>query len=138
MTDSILQKYTGRKPAEAELLNGVLDSDGLDDLGAFGLLRGIWDRAIMLEFRRKDGNSLALAYAWLESAAFDPSEGITLQLGNRKIRLIGRNLNQAGPHGLGLFTAITRHRVQWIQEADEPTILQATDSATLIERIAWE
>jgi len=137
MTDSILQKYTGRKPVEAESVNGSPEPDGLDDLGAFGLLRGIRDRAIMLEFRKKDGNSQALAYAWLESAAFDPSEGITLQLGSRKIRLVGRNLNQAGPNGLGLFTAITRHRVLWIQEADEPAILQALDSATLIERIEW-
>lgn len=137
MTDSILQKYTSRKPLEAEPVNSSPEPEGLDDLGAFGLLRGIRDRAIMLEFRRKDGNSLALAYAWLESAAFDPSEGITLQLGSRKVRLIGRNLNQAGPNGLGLFTAITRHRVLWIQEADEPAILQAVDSATLIERIEW-
>lgn len=137
MTDSILQKYTSRKPLEAEPVNGSLEPEGLDDLGAFGLLRGIRDRAIMLEFRRKDGNSLALAYAWLESAGFDPSEGITLQLGSRKVRLIGRNLNQAGPNGLGLFAAIIRHRVLWIQEADEPAILQAVDSATLIERIEW-
>lgn len=137
MTDSILQKYTGRKPLDAEPVNGSAEPDGLDDLGAFGLLRGIRDRAIMLEFRRKDGNSLALAYAWLESAACDPSEGITLQFGSRKIRLLGRNLNQAGPNGLGLFTAITRHRVLWIQEADEPALLQSADSATVIERIEW-
>jgi len=137
MIDSILQKYTGRKPLESEPVNGVSEPDGLDDLGAFGLLRGIRDRAIMLEFRRKDGNVRALAYAWLESAEFDPSEGITLQFGNRKIRLIGRNLNQVGLTGLGLFTAITRHRVLWIQEADEPAFLQTVDTATVIERIEW-
>lgn len=137
MTDSILQKYTGRKPTEAEPLNGSVEPDGLDDLGAFGLLRGIRDRAIMLEFRRKDGNVRALAYAWLESAEFDPSEGISLQFGSRKIRLIGRNLNLAEPSGIGLFTAITRHRVSWVQEADEPAFLQAVDTATVIERIEW-
>jgi len=134
MTDSILQKYTGRKSLDAESVNGLTESDGWDDLGAFGLLRGIRDRAIMLEFRKKDGNLLALAYAWLESVEFDPSEGITLQFGSRKIRLIGRNLNQTGT---GLLSAITRHRLLWVQEADEPAILQASASQTVIERLEW-
>jgi len=137
MTDSILEKYTGRRPVETNPQNGSPDEEGLDNLGAFGLLRGIRDRAIMLEFRKKDGNALALAYAWLESAEFDPSEGITLQFGSRKIRLIGRNLNLVGPSGIGLFTAITRHRASWVQEADEPMSWQAGENSTVIERIEW-
>jgi hypothetical protein len=45
------------------------------DLGAFGFLRGVRDRAVMLELRWKDGSVVAFAYAWLERAGFDPSEG---------------------------------------------------------------
>ena len=43
------------------------------DLGAFGWLRGVHERAAMLELRRKDGSIVAFAYHWLERAEFDPS-----------------------------------------------------------------
>ena len=56
-------------------------------------MRGVRDRAIMLELRRKNGNVLAIGYGWLERAEFDPSEGITLHLVGQKIRIKGRNLN---------------------------------------------
>jgi hypothetical protein len=34
-----------------------------------------------------------------------------------------------------LFAGILRHRVPWIQEADEPTILEAAKDAVVIEEV---
>ncbi len=92
-------------PTDIDLLDRHLPShtalparESEDDpvnLGAFGWLRGVRDRAVMPELRRKDG-SVALAYAWLERADFDPSQGITLKFGAEKVKITGRNLNAEG------------------------------------------
>jgi len=134
MKDSVLHKYTGGKQAPAETTL-VDEGDGLDDLGAFGFLRGIRDRAIMLEFRHRDGSVTALGYAWLSKSVFDPSEGITLHFGAETVKISGRNLNSEVRSNLRLYSAIVRHRVPWIQEADEPTALEAPREATVIEGI---
>jgi len=138
MTDRILQKYAGgRTPdagSDAELPDDV---DASDDLGSFGWLRGTRDRAVMLELRKKAGNALAVSYGWLERVEFDPSEGITLHLGGQKITIKGRNLNGETRPQVRLFNGICRHRVSWIQEADQPADLRADAGATLIESIVW-
>jgi hypothetical protein len=36
-----------------------------------------------------------------------------------------------------LFQGIVRHRVPWIQEADQASRLQANAQATVIEAIEW-
>jgi hypothetical protein len=134
MCDKILQKYTG-KSGEKFSESGATDEPEIaDDLGAFGWLRGR-DRAIMLELRKKNGNILAIGYSWLERVEFDPSEGITLHVVGQTIRIKGRNLNGEARPNVRLFQGITRHKVPWIQEADEPAELQADKSATVIERI---
>ena len=46
---------------------------------AFGYLRGIRDRALTLEFRFADGNSLAFPYSWLGPVKYNPSAGVLLQ-----------------------------------------------------------
>lgn len=61
MTDSVLQRFAVRSNDNLEQ-----SEEELDDLGTFGWLRGTRDRAIMLELRKKDGNVLAVAYAWLD------------------------------------------------------------------------
>lgn len=136
MTDkTILQKYTpriGDPPA-----GDAIDVDAVDDLGSFGWLRGIRDRAVMLELRKKDGNVLAVGYGWLERVEFNPSDGITLSMVGQKIRIQGRNLNAEVRPLVRLFEGITRHRVPWIQEADEPTAMEADAAAMLIEKIDW-
>lgn len=131
---SLLQKYVNQKgdsPAETG------SEPEPDDLGAFGLLRGTRERAIMLELRKKNGNVRAIGYAWLERAEFDPSGEITLVAAGQKIRLIGRNLNAEIRPNVRLYQGITRHRVIWVQEADEPASMQAGKGETLIERIEW-
>ena len=135
MKDSLLHKYAGGRDKEAveEARDEVED---LDDLQAFGLLRGIRDRAIMLELRHKDGNIDAFPYAWLSKASLDPSEGITLRFGAETVKITGRNLNAEARPNVRLFAAIVRHRVPWIQEADGPTMLSTHRQAVVVvERI---
>ncbi len=78
----------------------------------------------MLEIRHRDGHITAFSYNVFDRAKFDPSDGIILKFAGAQVRIIGRNLNaEARPH-LRLFEGITRHRVSWIQEADEPTAME--------------
>jgi len=111
------------------------DADAPQDLGAFGWLRGVRDRAVMLELRHKDGGIVAFPYAWLERADFDPSEGITLKFGAEKIKITGRNLNGEARPNVRLFDGIVRQRVPWVQEADQAAAMEAAEKATVIERI---
>lgn len=132
MTDSILDRLVTRGDESSPRRNE--DTDSLEDLHAFGWLRGIRDRALMLELRLRTGNSICLGYPWLERAEFDPSEGIVLQFGGRTIRIIGRNLNFEVRPSIRLFAGIIRHRVPWIQESefgDEANV--AKDSAFIEE-----
>jgi hypothetical protein len=61
---------------------------------------------------------------------FRPGVGIAMGIN-------GRNLNAAVRPNVRLFQGITRHKVAWIQEADGPTAMQASKSATVIEKIEW-
>jgi hypothetical protein len=131
MRDSVLNKFVTRLPEPEATV--AAESDELDDLGTFGYLRGVRDRAIMLELRHRSGNVTALGYAWLERAEFNPSEGITLHFSGKTIRITGRNLNAEVRPNVRLFAAILRHRVPWIQEAGSAAVMEAKKNATIIE-----
>jgi len=139
MTDRLLQRYTGNgRRAEEPFENGLApETDAADDFGAFGWLRGIRERAVMLELRRKDGNILAVGYGFLDKVAFDPSEGITLSVAGQKIRLKGRNLNAEVRPTIRLFEGIARHRIPWIREADHHEGLTAADGAPVVDGMDW-
>ena len=113
MTDSVLTKYT-RKPDDS---GEATEAD--DDLGSFGWLRGMRERAVMLELRDKDGNITAIGYAYIEKMEFDPSAGITLHALGKVIKIQGRNLNTEVRSNVRLFQGLTRHRVPWVQEEIE-------------------
>ena len=135
MTDSILSRYTNRRPEDiVESL--PLDAEGTDDFGSFGWLRGVRDRAVMLELRLKNGNIIALGYSWLDRAECNPSQGITLHFGNQTITVTGRNLNAETRPNVRLFDGLIRHRVPWIQEAGLATVLHAQAGATIVDAIA--
>lgn len=106
-----------------------------DDLGAFGWLRGQRERSVMLELRRRSGNIIGLGYSWLERAEFDPSQGITLYFLGKTVKLTGSNLNAEARPNVRLFNGILRHRVPWIQEADQVTAMRSAKDAIVIERI---
>ena len=132
MNSNLLDRHLPSRPA---LTPRETEEETPEDLGAFGWLRGVRDRAVMLELRRKDGSAVALAYAWLERAEFDPSHGITLKFGVDKVKITGRNLNAEARPNVRLFAGIVRHRVPWIQEADRPAAMAAGREAVVIERI---
>lgn len=116
----------------------LAEGDLADDLGCFGWLRGVRERAIMLELRKRSGDVLALGYAWLESVAFDPSIGITLAFPGRRVFIKGRNLGAPVRPNVRLFDGVIRHRVPWIREMDtaESTTVATVDQI-VIESITW-
>ena len=136
MNDSLFKQFSTRAlhaaaPAEAE-------SDAFDDFGAFSFLRGVRDRALMLELRKKDGSVTALGYSWLERVEFDPSEGLTLHFGSQKVRIVGRNLGSEARPNVRLLDGLVRHRVPWIREAGEPEVMKAAPANVVIEEISIE
>jgi len=138
MSDSaVLQRYVTGRESRLGIPAEHAETDACDDLGAFGWMRGIRDRAVSLELRRKDGSILAIGYGWLERIEFDPSEGITLSAGGQKIRIKGRNLNTEVRPSVRLFEGIARHRVPWMREADRAAVMEAKANATIIDSIEW-
>lgn len=131
--ETLLERYIGGRDARA---NEQPDSD-CADCRAFGWLRGVRDFARMLELRRRDGNIVAVDYARLERAEYNPSEGITLTVGGQTIRIKGRNLNAEVRPSVRLFEGITRHRVSFIREADRSAGLQAGERETVVDAIEW-
>ena len=136
MNDSVLARFTGKRSDESPAA-GIADAEELDDYASFGFLRGTRDRALMLELRKKDGTVQAVGYAWLERAEFDTSIGITLHVAGRTVRIKGRDLNGEIRPNVRLFQGITRHRVPWIQEADNATTMESRGKGLLVESIEW-
>jgi hypothetical protein len=134
MSDSILQKYAARN-GEPGPDGAGSEGDASEDLGAFGWLRGLRDRSIMLELRRKSGNVTAIGYGWIERIDFDPSEGITLHALGQKFRIKGRNLNTEVRPTIRLFEGICRHRVPWIRESDDAGKIAKGKNETVVEAI---
>jgi hypothetical protein len=134
MKGSVLEKFAVNKSVDAVAAQSG-EAEGFDDFGSFGWLRGTRDRAIMLELRRRDGSVTAFGYAWLKKATFDPSGDIVLDFSGETVKITGRNLNAEAKANVRLLSGIARHRVPWIQEADQATEMEAPNSATVIEGI---
>jgi hypothetical protein len=132
MSDSVLKRYMTPQTPREESFN-VGEEEGEDDLGSFGWLRGVRDRAIMLELRRKDGSSIAFDYGWLRKIKYDPSEGIMLDFGGEAVQILGRNLNHEVRPNVQLLRGLHARRVPWIQEAPDAQRLKASGDATIIE-----
>ena len=120
-------------PISPEVGSGLVD-----DHGSFGWLRNDRDRAVMLEIRHATGEITAFSYPLLESAKFDPSQGITLNFSGTTVKLVGRNLNADFRPGVRLFEGLTRHRVLWVQEADETSTAESLETDVLVEDITVE
>jgi hypothetical protein len=120
-----------------ESLSRETDEDLPDNLGCFGWLRGVRERSVMLELRRKNGCILAIGYAWVERLAFDPSTGITLHAAGLQVRIIGRNLNGTAVPGPRLFEGLARHRVPWICELSELDRFTVNAQSCIVDAIEW-
>lgn len=137
MNTKLLEKYANKKTNGTGSTADEAGGEEADDYSVFGWLRGIRDKALMLELRKKDGSVKAVGYAWLHEVEFDPTEGITLHVIGQTIRIIGRNLNSEYRPNVTLLSGITRQRVPFIQEADQATLMNAKESDTVIEKIEW-
>ncbi len=135
MTDSLIDRYT-KRPAT----NGAPDEEHAapEDLGCFGWLRGVRDRALMLELRKADGHILAVGYAWIERIELVPEEGIILHLPGRKVRIRGSGLNSDTGSPARLFDGLIRQRVPWVRESDRAEQLRQDYGPVIIESIAWD
>lgn len=122
---------TGRRPHFHEQMEDL----PADDYVAFGWLRGIKDRAIMIQLRRRTGDILAVPYSWIEGVEFDPSSGIRLDYHGRCIEIRGSNLNAEVRPNIRLFDGITRQRVIWVQEATGSVQAAPTMISPCIESI---
>lgn len=139
MSDSVLKRYAGtRSPLGAREDPFEIGDDAIDDIGCYGWLRGLRERSPMLEFRRKDGRSVAYDYALLRKVCFDPSEGITLQFDGETVRIEGRGLVDEPTPGIQLLRGIQNRRVPWVRELSEAELLVAAESDTVVERVAFE
>jgi hypothetical protein len=132
MNDDSLQRLKSLRnlPSESQ-------DDSEEDVGMFGFLRGLKERSPMLELRLKTGNAVALNYAWLERADYDPSKGITLLFGSQTVRLQGTKLNDELRPAVRLFEGILRQRVVWVRESDVANILSKA-AQPVVKAIAIE
>lgn len=135
MHDSLVDRYARRNPAEAP----TPEPEAAEaDMGCFGWLRGVKERALMLELRKKDGHILALGYAWIERIEYDPAQGITLYSPGKRVVMNGSGLNREVRPLVSLFGGLLRHRVPWVREADRAGLIGDAAHAAAIELITWE
>lgn len=134
MVESILERHLLKGGGLAEELrrHGDQDPDATDDLGCFGWLRGVRERALMLELRKKDGNIVAVPYAYIERMEYDPSEGIAILVPGHRVVLKGRDLNAEVRPQVRLFDGLVRHRVPWVREL---AVFAGAATGTRIETI---
>ena len=95
---------------------------------AFAIPTVFGDYLPMVEFRLRTGHRFGFSYAWLTAANFQP-EGIVLAFTN------GTQVTIRGRHLLALYTALVRHQVVSVNEADEPTSLLVAESQPVVESI---
>ncbi len=107
------------------------DDDAPDGYRAFGLVRGARQHALMLEFRLRTGDSLALAYPWLREVRFNRSHGLLLAFDPQLVTLRGRHLET-------LHAGVLLHRARWVWEADRATAELVPEGEPLVEEIVFE
>ncbi len=136
MDESFLKKYADRQAASASATE--LEEEATLDCGAFGWTRGIRDRCVMLQLRKKNGNVRAVAYALFDQIDYDPSEGITISAAGQRIVIKGRNLNAEVRPNVRLFDGLTRHRVPWVREASYQERVKAAAGECVVEMVEWQ
>jgi len=137
MTDKFLHHRPVRVLDDRFDSGSSADSGGVDDFHSFGWLRGIRERAAMLELRKKSGDVMAIGYSWIERVEFNPTEGITLHVHGDKIHIKGRNLNAEVRPEVRLFQGIARHRIAWVEEMESQARMSGPQLAVVIDEIVW-
>lgn len=116
------------------------DDDAEASCSAFGYLRGIRERADVIEIRFLGGNSVWFPYSWLGEWKFDPSEGLLLKFSGDLVYLVlirGCNLNQPLADSTTNLTTsgLQRHRIVWMREMSEDEVRQVGESGPTIDSI---
>lgn len=122
----LVERYTGRPKTEAAEA-GVPDDVEDNSYQPASPVSANRPPELMVEFRAKRGDSVALSYALLISAAFNPSQGIVLEFTTHRVMLTGRNLTT-------VHRALLEHRLAWVQELSGPLDDQPS-AATVITSI---
>lgn len=135
LADRLRARHSPKPPESLALDLDARIQEPDDDLGAFGWARGIKDRAIMLELRKRTGDVVAIGYSFIERIDFDPSEGITIHTLGKRISITGSNLSAEVRPGVSLLAGLCRHRVPWIQESPLNLAADGTLQLTSIDRI---
>jgi hypothetical protein len=136
MSDNNILKQLTSRGAGGQTPNDN-EADVVDDLGSYGFLRGVKDRAVMLSVYKKDGSATAFGFSWLERVEFNPSSGLLLHFMGQTVKITGRNLNAEIRPNVRLFDGLCRHRVPWVKEADGPTAMVSAKHSPIIESIEW-
>lgn len=92
----------------------------------------------MLELRLANGDSLAFNYSYLVQATFDPSFGILLQFGGKRVTISGSRLNAEVRPNVRLFQAILGHRVTWIKETESHDMGESAPGTMVVDAIDIE
>ncbi len=135
---SRLAALAARPPAPSD--KPQEDTRDVDNCSAFGFLRGLHERAPMIEFRFRDGNLLAFPYSWLGPLRFNPSVGLLLRFTGDVVTLVlirGSNLDaevNAGAVNL-IERGIDRHRVTFVREMDPGEIKLTGEGGPTIDKI---
>src|ERR1700722_20370068 len=109
---------------------------------AFGYLRGIRDRALLLQSRLQSGESVSFPSSWLGHVSHNPSSGIVLNfVGDKtfKVTIEGRNLAAVMPESIDLLNrGLLRHRIVWVRELEPEECCRVPEEALTVERITIE
>jgi hypothetical protein len=113
------------------------DAEPIEEAPLWACLRGVRERAVMLELRKRDGRVRAVSYGWMDHCDLDPSGKITLRVGGSDVTISGRNLNAEVRPNMRLFSALCRHRCVWVRESDQRESLSAGPREMVVESISW-
>jgi hypothetical protein len=137
--------YRARTPRQPSFLGDHAEPEPLpesdeDSCAAFGFLRGHHERAVMVEFRLRNGNSEWFAYSCLVSFRHNPSAGLLLRFTGDVLTLVlvaGSNLDAPVGEGTVNLTdrGLQRHRVTFVREMDEQELRRTGDSGPTIDAI---
>ncbi|MEZ6142943.1 MAG: hypothetical protein R3B84_20455 [Zavarzinella sp.] len=118
-SDELLRKFQLDRPR--------MDDEGLVQNPGYGFVRGIRDRAMMLDCQWKSGNRQGFSYHWLSRVELDLSGIVRLSFGPIRIELRGTHLTT-------IYQLAIQQRLVWIREQD-PIREQVSSTDTVIEQI---
>jgi hypothetical protein len=133
---SKLTAHAGQPRPEAEPKR---PEDDEQHCNAFGYLRGVRERALLLELRFRDGNAEAFTYSWLGRVSYVASAGLLLRFNGDRLYWVlveGANLNKALEGGVSLYQkGLLRHRVTWVREMSAEELSRAGPGDVTVEHI---